>query len=144
MKIEPATTEYLHDICEVDYCVIGSRIREPQLAKAIAAQQCIVAIYDDVIIGFATFDQTFYEQSFIQLLIVNPSLRRRGAASALMKYIEQHCTTPKLFTSTNASNTPMQRVCESLGFIRSGTIENLDDGDPEWVYFKAIHTPIST
>jgi hypothetical protein len=30
----------------------------------------------------------------------------------------------------------MQRVCDALGFVRSGRIENLDEGDPEIVYFK--------
>jgi hypothetical protein len=30
----------------------------------------------------------------------------------------------------------MQRLCESLGYLRSGLIENLDDGDPEVFYFK--------
>lgn len=32
----------------------------------------------------------------------------------------------------------MQRMCEALGFVRSGYIENLDEGDPEIVYFKPL------
>jgi len=30
----------------------------------------------------------------------------------------------------------MKRLCERLGYVRSGFIENLDEGDPEVVYFK--------
>ncbi|WHY21859.1 hypothetical protein QNH28_13105 [Paenibacillus sp. G2S3] len=69
---------------------------------------------------------------------MNPNFRRLGIAGALIRYIEEHSPTPKLFTSTNESNTIMQQVCLSLGFVRSGIIENLDDGDPEWVYFKQV------
>jgi hypothetical protein len=32
----------------------------------------------------------------------------------------------------------LQAVCESLGFIRSGVVENLDEGDPEIIYFKRL------
>jgi hypothetical protein len=44
----------------------------------------------------------------------------------------------KLFTSTNASNERMQRLCERLGYVRSGPIEHLDEDDPELVYFKRL------
>jgi hypothetical protein len=38
------------------------------------------------------------------------------------------------------SNTIMQELFEKLGYIRSGYIENLDEGDPEIIYFKrSIH-----
>jgi hypothetical protein len=30
----------------------------------------------------------------------------------------------------------MQRLCERLGYVRSGWIENLDEGDPEIIYSK--------
>jgi hypothetical protein len=32
----------------------------------------------------------------------------------------------------------MQAVYESLGFVRSGFVENLDEGDPEIIYFKRL------
>jgi hypothetical protein len=32
----------------------------------------------------------------------------------------------------------MQNLCEKLGFVRSGCIENLDEGDPEIIYFKRM------
>jgi hypothetical protein len=30
----------------------------------------------------------------------------------------------------------MQALCERLGYVRSGYIENLDEDDPEIIYFK--------
>ena len=58
--------------------------------------------------------------------------------SALIRHLINECRTPKLFTSTNQSNFPMQRLLATLGFDRSSFIENLDEGDPEWVYFKRL------
>lgn len=37
--------------------------------------------------------------------------------------------------STNRSNEPMRRLLERQGFVASGVVENLDQGDPERVYF---------
>ena len=47
-----------------------------------------------------------------------------------------HCQTEKLFTSTNQSNGAAQRLFTSAGFVHSGRIEHLDEGDPELVYVK--------
>ncbi len=75
---------------------------------------------------------------FIDLLIVHPDQRRKGAATALIEHIVTTCPGDKLFTSTNQSNAPMQALCERLGFVKSGWIDNLDPGDPEIIYFKAL------
>ncbi|WP_177330351.1 hypothetical protein [Pseudomonas sp. CCOS 191] len=37
--------------------------------------------------------------------------------------------------STNRSNEPMRRLLKRQGFVASGVVENLDQGDPERVYF---------
>ena len=55
-----------------------------------------------------------------------------------MQHMEQTCTTAKLFTSTNQSNAPMQALLNKLGYRQSGFIENLDEGDPELIYFKRL------
>ncbi len=54
----------------------------------------------------------------------------------LLAAAEDACRTEKLFTSTNASNGAAQRLFASAGFVRSGQIEHLDEGDPELVYVK--------
>jgi ribosomal protein S18 acetylase RimI-like enzyme len=97
---------------------------------------CLIARVDGGVAGYALLTQSFYGYGFIELLIVHPDYRRRGVATALIRACEASSPTEKLFTSTNQSNVPMQRLCETLGFVRSGMIENLDEGDPEIVYFK--------
>ncbi|WP_340008930.1 GNAT family N-acetyltransferase [Paenibacillus sp. FSL K6-0276] len=138
MLVTKAKVSDLSTLSKIDSMVIGSEIRKPIIEQYILNEQCIVASLNGEPIGFACYDTTFFECCFIQLAIVNPNFRRLGIASALIRYIEEHCPTSKLFTSTNESNTVMQQVCLSLGFVRSGIIENLDDGDPEWIYFKRV------
>ena len=41
-----------------------------------------------------------------------------------------------MFTSTHASNLPMQALLAKSGFEPSGIIHNLDPGDPELVYVR--------
>jgi hypothetical protein len=56
----------------------------------------------------------------------------------LLQYMESVCQTPKLFTSTNLSNLPMQSLLAKLNYVLSGVIHNLDESDPEIVYFKRL------
>ncbi len=55
-----------------------------------------------------------------------------------MRFLEQHCTTAKLFTSTNLSNLPMQSLLIQRGYRLAGIIHDLDEGDPELVYVKML------
>jgi hypothetical protein len=112
--------------------------RESELREAVEDSRCLVAEWDRTIVGFAVGSR-FYGFDFLELLVVSIGHRRCGVASALIRGWEAAAVTPKLFTSTNESNIPMQRLCERLGYARSGFIENLDEGDPEIIYFKSNH-----
>jgi ribosomal protein S18 acetylase RimI-like enzyme len=138
MMVRTAVMDDVEPVCLMDRLTIGTGERRGFLEKSIMAGECFVCVEEGIPAGFATFDNSFYGYGFISLLIVHPEHRRRGAGTQLVRHIESICPTHKLFTSTNESNTIMQRLCEKLGFIRSGRIENLDEGDPEIIYFKRI------
>ena len=120
------------------WVIDGHRIHERFLSNAVEAGHCWVARIDSVTAGFAVLDQNFFEQGFVAALAVHPNHRRHGLATALVRHLESVCPTEKLFTSTNQSNIVAQRLFESLAFVRSGWIDNLDEGDPEIVYFKRL------
>jgi GNAT superfamily N-acetyltransferase len=101
----------------------------------------LVALADGKPIGVAEFHTHFYGHLFIDLLFVDERHRRRGAASALIAACAAAAPTNKLFTSTNASNLPAQKLFLRAGFQRSGSIDNLDEGDPEIVYCKLLGRP---
>lgn len=111
------------------------------IAEAITEDRCHVAELSGRPVGLVIMEQSFYGHGFVSLLFVDAEHRREGIATALMGHAERLCPTAKLFTSTNRSNEPMQRLCEALGYEPSGVIYNLDEDDPELVYVKRLRRP---
>jgi ribosomal protein S18 acetylase RimI-like enzyme len=97
-----------------------------------------VAVQDQQVVGFVTLEYNFYNLGFISMLYINPGNRRNGIGEVLVQHVESLCKTEKLFTSTNESNLPMQALLKKLSYLPSGVIDNLDEGDPELVYFKRL------
>jgi GNAT superfamily N-acetyltransferase len=64
------------------------------------------------------------------MLMVAPTARRQGVGARLLKATEAACTSPKLFTSTNVSNHPMQLLLQRVGWKPVGLLH----GDPELFY----------
>jgi GNAT superfamily N-acetyltransferase len=136
MRIRNATPSDNDALDVLDQLAHGGASRREYLVNAVHAGHCSVAEKDGQPVGFIIFDQSFFEQTFIHLLMVHPHHRRQGVAKALMQFVERTSPTEKVFTSTNQSNIPMQKLCASLGYVPSGVVENLDEGDPELFFFK--------
>jgi N-acetylglutamate synthase-like GNAT family acetyltransferase len=86
------------------------------------------------VVAVGVLEYTFFEHGFISLVFVDPEERRTGVGEMLLRYLISICRTPKIFSSTNRSNVPMQALFGKVGFERSGIIHNLDPGDPELIY----------
>jgi ribosomal protein S18 acetylase RimI-like enzyme len=112
--------------------------RIPFINHAIDSGICHILEDQDILVGYGILSHDFYQYGFIEMLYIHPSFRRKGLATLLMDYMENLCKTEKLFTSTNQSNKPAQALFESKGYVPSGVIENLDEGDPELIYFKRL------
>lgn len=141
ITVERATEEDILDILEIDRAhglTYGGEDRGAGLVDAVRSRQALIAREGERKLGFAIVHRHFFGQPFVELLIVHPEARRRGVASALLSYVEKTQPGGKLFTSTNESNTVMQALLEKRGYIRSGRIDNLDEGDPEIIYFKRL------
>ena len=120
-------------------CVAASDPARVQfIQEQISTSNCYVAIIEGVVVAYAVLNYNFFGNGWIEMLYVDGKFRRQGVGCALLGYLISICSKPKLFTSTNQSNIPMQRLLETLQFAQSGYIENLDDGDPELVYFKLL------
>ncbi|MBK5434212.1 GNAT family N-acetyltransferase [Bacillus sp. TH25] len=134
MIITKAEITDLDSIGDIDVAVIGDDSRRNYIKHAIDEGNCIIAKEDNSISGFLTYDTNFFGSTFLSLIIVSPTKRRQGHASSLISYMLRHSPTQKIFSSTNESNTNMQKVFKANGFMRSGMIENLDEGDPEIIF----------
>lgn len=128
-------------ICSFDHIAQQDNHRRAFIARSVAAACCHVAVMDKKVVGYGVIESSFFGQGFISMLHVHPAYRRRGVGMVLMQYLQSLCSTPKLFTSTNLSNLPMQSLLARLGYVLSGVVHNLDEGDPELVYFKPQNQP---
>ena len=139
IDIRPASSDDLPALLALDHLAQqpGSGRRE-FIHRVCAANTCWVAILDDAVAGYGVLEYSFYECGFLAMLYVHQDYRRRGLGQALLEHFETICQTPKLFTSTNLTNLPMQSLLAKRGYTLSGVIHNLDDGDPELVYFKRL------
>jgi len=131
-----AIPDDLEGMARIDAGILGSSGRRALLEEAIRGGACAVARLEGAVVGFALFDRSFFGEAYLPLLIVAADHRRQGVGTALVRHVESLIPGRKLFTSTNRSNLAMQRFCRSLGFVRSGIVDNLDEGDPEIIYFR--------
>ena len=127
----------LDEIVNIDREVIGSNSRRKYIKKAIEEVRCVAIKNKFSFVGFLIFDTHFFDCSFISLIIVKPTERRKGYATSLIEFFISISPTKKIFSSTNQSNKRMQEVFKANGFIQSGFVKNLDEGDPEIIYFKS-------
>jgi GNAT superfamily N-acetyltransferase len=111
--------------------------RAARFQRAASKSRLLVAEVEGELVGYAAQGR-FFGYDFLELLAVRPDKRRQGIATALIRAVEARSSSGKLFTSTNRSNTPMRGLCQRLGFQPSGVVENLDNDDPELVYYKRL------
>lgn len=112
--------------------------RVQELRSALETRSCLIAHVSSEPVGFVVLQYSFFGNGFIPLVCVSHHHRGQGIGLQLLLAAQQSCRTNKLFTSTNSSNIPAQRLFAKAGFSPSGSIENLDPGDPELVYFKSL------
>lgn len=138
LELRTATITDAAAIIAFDHVAASEPARVQFIHDQIRVSTCYVAVIDVNVIAYAVLNYKFYDNGWIEMLYVHPQFRCQGIGSALIRYLVNECRTPKLFISTNQSNVPMQRLLATLDFNRSGFIENLDEGDPELVYFKRL------
>lgn len=97
-----------------------------------------VAVEGTQSVGYAVLSRHFFDRAFVELLMVGAQFRRRGIATAMMRHLAGISPTDLLWTSTNESNAPMRALLAAEGFIASGAVEGLDDGDPELFFRKRV------
>ena len=134
--VEPARVDDLPGLVECDDVAQLNLNRRQSIEAWVKRGECLVARCNGSLVGFIILEYGFFGHGFIPLVCVKRTDRRRGVGLRLLAAAECACQTVKLFTSTNASNVAARSLFKRAGFVRSGTIENLDADDPELVYFK--------
>lgn len=132
--IQQAALSQCEQIICLDESVIGSRSRAEQIRQGVADGLVYIIAIKEEIVAFGLLSSHFYGRHFLELLIVKHEHRRKGLGKLLLCVLRDQWGSESLFTSTNASNLPMQSLLEQCGFERCGWISQLDESDPEIVY----------
>lgn len=140
IDIHPATPGDVQALVALDSVAGHDPGRAAQIRAWVQAGTCHVLFVDGRAAAYGVLHHQFFNYGFIEMLMVAPGDRQRGLARQLVDHLRSICARPKLFASTNRSNTAMQTVLLRAGFQRSGHIDNLDEGDPEWVFFCPVST----
>lgn len=142
VKLRKATLEDKVIVVDFDYRLDKEEHiklnREEKITKAISNDECFLILADKQAIGFVIFDYRFFDQGWIELIVIDEEYRGKGIGGKVFDLICEQCKTDKIFTSTNSSNTRMQRALAKSDFSFAGELNGLDDGDPERFYFKRI------
>jgi GNAT superfamily N-acetyltransferase len=138
ISIRSAVESDLETLRSFDLIAREDEERGDFIRREVASGNCFVAVDHGEAIGYGVLSYSFYRNGCIDMLYVHSKHRRRGAGSALIRHMESLCRTVKLFTSTNQSNLQMQSLLAKSGYELTGVIHNLDEGDPELVYFKRL------
>jgi RimJ/RimL family protein N-acetyltransferase len=115
--------------------------REEKITKAITDKECFIIMAENRAVGFILFDYRFFDQGWIELIIIEEKYRGKGIGEQAINLVCKQSKTNKVFTSTNSSNTPMQKTLNKVGFSFAGEIIGLDEGDLELFYYKVQQQP---
>jgi ribosomal protein S18 acetylase RimI-like enzyme len=122
-------------VAALDTVAAGEGVeRRAAIERWIADGSMRVAIAADEIVGYCVTARAFFGQWFVVMLMVAEGARGQGIGAELLLDAQRQRETAKVFTSTNLSNQPMQRLLARLGWRSVGIVYGLDEGDPELFY----------
>ena len=108
--------------------------------QVIDSGNCIVAGFDDTVLGYIILSHNFFGKRFVEFLFVHPDQRRKGLAQALLEFAERQAPDEALWISIALGNFPMQNVLNRRGYQHSGVIHDLAKV-PELIYHKPPPAP---
>lgn len=133
-SIRPATVRDIDALAGIDTVVAHHPGRIDEIVAWIAAETCLVAEVDGQCAGYGVVTQNFFSRSFVEMLMVATAFRRQNIGLALLDALVAAAPDDTVFSSTNRSNLPMQALFTRAGFVPAGSVEGLDEGDPELIY----------
>jgi ribosomal protein S18 acetylase RimI-like enzyme len=133
--IRDAAPEDAPQVAAIDtVAAVGDSERRASIECWIANGSMRVAVAADEIVGYCVTERAFFGHWFVVMLMVAEGARGQGIGAELLLDAQRQRDTAKLFTSTNLSNQPMQRLLGRLGWRSVGIVYGLDEGDPELFY----------
>ena len=125
------------DLAEI---LVGPRRSGPLVQAALDRDELLVADADGDVVGVLAYRADWFACTFVTLVSVRPDQRRRGTARGLFRAVEARSPGPRLFSSTEETNTAAIRMHRALGFVPSGHVDNLPQGYRELLFYKRLRS----
>ena len=138
-EVRRAVATDISGILRVDHLAArGDRERIDFLQRCVDLGESLVYLDREKVGGVVVVKSAhFFGHDFIELLVVDPALRRTGVGRTLLRAALDVAGTERVFTSTNTSNQPMRSLLQAEGWTLSGVLDGLDEGDPEMVFYNS-------
>ena len=132
MEIRLATRDDLKAIDEFDI-FLGNRMTE------IERSELWVALEENLVIGYISFNEQFYTRPVVHYLNVRKEYRRSGTGRDLMlKFEELYRDSERIFTSTESNNLAMLLLLEKLGYKCCGVVDKIQEKS-EIIFCKELN-----
>ena len=90
------------------------------------------------VVGVIAYRTDWFQCTFVSLVSVSPQHRKAGVARALFQAVAEMSPSPRLFSSTEETNSVGIQMHTALGFTVSGHIDNLPQGYRELLFYKRL------
>jgi hypothetical protein len=80
ISIRPAVENDKEAICSVDLIAQRENERREFIRRVVTSGECVVAVADEKVIGYAVFNYSFYHSGFIKMRYIRSDYRRSGMA----------------------------------------------------------------
>ncbi|HEY3067805.1 MAG TPA: GNAT family N-acetyltransferase [Methylomirabilota bacterium] len=138
MQIRQLEGTDLETVMELATDVIGPERAGPFVRSHVERHHLLVAEIDGEVVGVLAYRTDWFQCTFVSLVSVRKEFRRRGVARALYRRVEDISPGPRLFSSTEETNSVSIKMHTALGFAPSGHIDNLPQGYRELLFYKRL------
>ena len=118
--------------------VIGPERAGPFVRSHLDRHHLLVAETPEEVIGFIAYRTDWFQCTLVSLVPVKKDHRRKGVARTLYQAVENISPSPRLYSSTEETNSVSIRMHTALGFQPSGHIDNLPQGYRELLFYKRL------
>lgn len=118
--------------------VIGPERAGPFVRSYLERHHVLVAEREDEVVGFLAYRTDWFQCTFVSLVSVTKDARRQGVARSLYRRVEDMSPSPRLFSSTEETNSVSIQMHSALGFAPSGHIDHLPQGYRELLFYKRL------
>ena len=118
--------------------VLGPERAGPFIRSHLDRHHLLVAEQEGEVAGVLAYRTDWFQCTLVSLVAVRDNRRKRGVARALYAAVEGMSPSPRLYSSTEETNSAAIRMHTALGFHHSGYIDNLPQGYRELLFYKRL------